>query len=99
MSSLKLAISTISYKTVLRSQIVFLPRAFLGHLVVSERFTLAGYFEFGAELHASGAAAPVDLHVGEPAEDDVHVLAEVEHADAAHLLRGAARLALRLKTS
>ena len=47
----------------------------------------------------SGAAAPVDLHVGEPAEDDVHVLAEVEHADAAHLLRGAARLALRLKTS
>ena len=47
----------------------------------------------------SGAAAPVDLHVGEPAEDDVHVLAEVEHADAAHLLRGAARLALCLKTS
>ena len=25
----------------------------------------------------SGAAAAVDLHVGEPAEDDGHVLAEV----------------------
>ena len=81
---------------------MFLPRAFLGHLVVSERFTLAGYyFEFGANggisgILSSGAAAPVDLHVGEPAEDDVHVLAEVEHADAAHLLRGAARLAFCL---
>ena len=45
----------------------------------------------------SGAAAAVDLHVGEPAEDDGHVLAEVEHVDAAHLLRGAARLALGLR--
>ena len=45
----------------------------------------------------SGAAAAVDLHVWEPAEDDGHVLAEVEHVDAAHLLRGAAGLALRLQ--
>ena len=46
----------------------------------------------------SGAAAAVDLHVGEPAEDDGHVLAEVEHVDAAHLLRGAAGLALCLES-
>ena len=49
-------------------------------------------------LH-SGASASVDLHVGEPAEDDGHVLAEVEHVDAAHLLGGAAGLALRLQLS
>ena len=48
---------------------------------------------------SSGAAAAVDLHVGEPSEDDGHVLAEVEHVDAAHLLRGAAGLALRLQPS
>ena len=46
----------------------------------------------------SGAAAAVDLHVGEPTEDDGHVLAEVEHVDAAHLLRGATGLALRLES-
>ena len=78
----------------------FFPSSFFGAFG-SEREIYIGriLFEFGAELHASGAAAPVDLHVGEPAEDDVHVLAEVEHADAAHLLRGAARLALCLKIS
>ena len=53
-------------------------------------------FKFAAKT-SSGAAAAVDLHVGEPAEDDCHVLAEVEHVDAAHLLRGAAGLALRLQ--
>ena len=53
-------------------------------------------FKFAAKT-SSGAAAAVDLHVGEPAEDDGHVLAEVEHVDAAHLLRGAAGLALRLQ--
>ena len=77
----------------------FFPSSFFGAFGSEREIYIGRIFEFGAELHASGAAAPVDLHVGEPAEDDVHVLAEVEHADAAHLLRGAARLALCLKIS
>ena len=62
----------------------------------SERDNTMAGFKFAAKT-SSGAAAAVDLHVGEPAEDDGHVLAEVEHVDAAHLLRGAAGLALCLE--
>ena len=37
-----------------------------------------------------GAAAPLHLHLGQLAEDDVVVLVHVEQVDAGHLLRGAA---------
>ena len=62
MSSLKFIISTISYKTFLRSQIVFLPRAFLGHLVVSEIYIgMAGYLNL-----APMAGFPGSFHQAQP---------------------------------
>lgn len=42
------------------------------------------------------ASAAIHLHLGQLAEDDVLVGVQVEHVDPAHLLRGAARVAVGL---
>ena len=45
-----------------------------------------------------GAAAPLDLHVGQLALDHVLVGVEVEHVDGRHLARGAARAGRAVQT-